>query len=213
MPEGEPRREELRLGGDGGHAAVIGSGHQRFVDADELPAEIAARKRGAPGAGSICLVHHLRIIDGAIDGQVRDPPQNAAPGYGWALDRPAVGSAHRGIARMDPSTALLERAIAERRRLSRRGEAEVEVLEGDPGEALAELGGEVDLLVIGSRGMGPWGRLVTGSTSDHLARHATCPVLILPRAVRPAAAHAPDGPSPDPREPVAAAPAPSLPRR
>src|SRR5579875_508966 len=38
---------------------------------------------------------------------------------------------YREVSRMDPAAALLERAIAERRRLARRGEAEVEVLEGE----------------------------------------------------------------------------------
>ncbi|MDQ2896945.1 MAG: universal stress protein [Actinomycetota bacterium] len=53
---------------------------------------------------------------------------------------------------------------------------------GLPGEELARFGDEVDLLIIGSRGYGPLGRLVHGSTSNHLARHAHCPLLILPRA-------------------------------
>lgn len=53
---------------------------------------------------------------------------------------------------------------------------------GLPGEELARFGDEVDLLIIGSRGYGPLGRLVHGSTSNHLARYAHCPLLILPRA-------------------------------
>ncbi|MDQ2896549.1 MAG: universal stress protein [Actinomycetota bacterium] len=56
-------------------------------------------------------------------------------------------------------------------------------IDGLPGEELARFGDEVDLLIIGSRGYGPLGRLVHGSTSNHLARHAHCPLLILPRAV------------------------------
>jgi len=40
----------------------------------------------------------------------------------------------------------------------------------------------VDLLVVGSRGYGPLGRLVHGSTSHRLARLARCPLLVLPRA-------------------------------
>ncbi|MGD0454042.1 MAG: universal stress protein [Solirubrobacteraceae bacterium] len=53
---------------------------------------------------------------------------------------------------------------------------------GLAGEELARFGEEVDVLVTGSRGYGPVRRLVLGSTSDYLQRHARCPLLVLPRA-------------------------------
>ena len=40
----------------------------------------------------------------------------------------------------------------------------------------------LDLLIVGSRGYGPIGRLIHGSTSRELARRARCPLLILPRS-------------------------------
>ncbi len=49
------------------------------------------------------------------------------------------------------------------------------------GEELAAFGEEVDLLVVGSRGYGPAKRLVLGTTSNYLERHARCPLLVLPR--------------------------------
>jgi nucleotide-binding universal stress UspA family protein len=52
---------------------------------------------------------------------------------------------------------------------------------GLPGEELAQFGDEVDLLVVGSRSYGPVRRLVLGSTSDYLERHARCSLLVLPR--------------------------------
>jgi nucleotide-binding universal stress UspA family protein len=52
---------------------------------------------------------------------------------------------------------------------------------GLTGEELARFGDEVDLLVAGSRGYGPVRRLVVGSTSDYLQRHARCSLLVLPR--------------------------------
>jgi len=54
-------------------------------------------------------------------------------------------------------------------------------------EELAAFGDRVDLLVVGSRNYGPVRRLVLGSTSSGLARHARCALLVLPRtaAVRP----------------------------
>jgi nucleotide-binding universal stress UspA family protein len=53
---------------------------------------------------------------------------------------------------------------------------------GLAGEELASFGDRLDLLVVGSRGYGPLRRLVMGSTSDHLERHARCSLLVLPRA-------------------------------
>jgi nucleotide-binding universal stress UspA family protein len=59
---------------------------------------------------------------------------------------------------------------------------EGKVVIGLAGEELAAFGEQVDLLVVGSRGFGPIKRLMFGSTSDHLAGHARCPLLVLPRA-------------------------------
>lgn len=52
---------------------------------------------------------------------------------------------------------------------------------GLAGEELAAFSEELDLLVVGSRGYGPLRRLVLGSTSEYLERHARCSLLVLPR--------------------------------
>jgi nucleotide-binding universal stress UspA family protein len=56
-----------------------------------------------------------------------------------------------------------------------------EAVLGLAGEELAAFGTQVDLLIVGSRGYGPARRLILGSTSEHLANHARCPLLVLPR--------------------------------
>ena len=53
---------------------------------------------------------------------------------------------------------------------------------GLAGEELAAFGDEVQLLVVGSRGYGPMKRLILGSTSGYLERHARCSLLVLPRS-------------------------------
>ncbi len=58
---------------------------------------------------------------------------------------------------------------------------------GLAGEELAAFGDELDILVVGSRSYGPLRRLVLGSTSDYLERHARCSLLVLPRGVTPKA--------------------------
>lgn len=61
-------------------------------------------------------------------------------------------------------------------------ETEGRQLSGAPAAALAEACEEdVDLLVSGSRGYGPLGRLFAGSVTSSLIRRAPCPVLVVPR--------------------------------
>jgi len=61
---------------------------------------------------------------------------------------------------------------------------------GLAGEELAAFGDEVDLLVVGSRSYGPVKRLVLGSTSHYLERHARCSLLVLPRGAEKSAEEA-----------------------
>ena len=53
---------------------------------------------------------------------------------------------------------------------------------------------EVDLLLVGAHGRGAIGRLVLGSVSEYVARHAPCPVLVV-RAPRAARGPQPDAPT------------------
>jgi nucleotide-binding universal stress UspA family protein len=62
---------------------------------------------------------------------------------------------------------------------------------GDAGESIVEAaeGEAVDLIVVGTHERGAVGRLFLGSVSDHVVRHARCPVMV----VRPAKVAAPAG--------------------
>ena len=57
---------------------------------------------------------------------------------------------------------------------------------GDPVEELTLYSASLDLLVVGSRGYGPAGRLVYGGVAQRLARTARCPLLVLTRSARTA---------------------------
>jgi nucleotide-binding universal stress UspA family protein len=77
----------------------------------------------------------------------------------------------------------IELMVAEaNERMSQLPDVEGRAVYGLPGEELAAFGEDVDILVVGSRGYGPVRRLVLGSTSDYLERHARCSLLVLPRA-------------------------------
>jgi nucleotide-binding universal stress UspA family protein len=71
-----------------------------------------------------------------------------------------------------------------REQIARLGGVEPHAGYGDPAEELALYGASLDLLVIGSRGYGPLGRLVHGRTAQHLARRARCSLLVLTRGAR-----------------------------
>jgi nucleotide-binding universal stress UspA family protein len=55
------------------------------------------------------------------------------------------------------------------------------VWEGDAGESIIEaaMAESADLIVVGSHGRGTVGRFLIGSVSDHVVRHAPCPVLVV----------------------------------
>jgi nucleotide-binding universal stress UspA family protein len=72
-----------------------------------------------------------------------------------------------------------------RERLEALGDVEAHAVYGNAVAELARYSGSVDLLLVGSRGYGPFGRLVHGSTSNQLARTALCPLLVLTRGAHP----------------------------
>jgi nucleotide-binding universal stress UspA family protein len=103
-------------------------------------------------------------------------------------------------------TDATERAIAtQRARLAAIGNVAAEVAYGRPATELERFAAGVQLLVVGSRGHGPLGRLLNGSTSTQLARCSPCPLLVMPRRLTETAPVSSDGPSPDLPGPAAPA--------
>jgi nucleotide-binding universal stress UspA family protein len=60
------------------------------------------------------------------------------------------------------------------------GGARTEMLRGHAGTALCEFAANesADAIVLGTRGRGGIKRAVLGSVSDHVVRHAPCPVIV-----------------------------------
>ena len=52
---------------------------------------------------------------------------------------------------------------------------------GDPGDMIVEAAEaeHADMVLVGSHGRGPVGRLLLGSVSEHVVRNAPCPVLVV----------------------------------
>jgi nucleotide-binding universal stress UspA family protein len=54
------------------------------------------------------------------------------------------------------------------------------VVAGGPAAALLDAAKGADLVVVGRRGLGGFGRLLLGSVSEQVVHHAPCPVVVLP---------------------------------
>jgi nucleotide-binding universal stress UspA family protein len=81
-----------------------------------------------------------------------------------------------GVAIEDADTAL----AAARARLGDFDALELDAIVGPVREELTALSEQVDVLVCGSRHQSTGKRVVLGSTSDYLARHSACPLLVTP---------------------------------
>jgi nucleotide-binding universal stress UspA family protein len=80
---------------------------------------------------------------------------------------------------LNEARAKLTQIIAEVVPEAEREHVTAKVVPGHPSKVLLEETGENDLLVVGSRGRSGFEELVFGSTSDHCARHAPCPVVVV----------------------------------
>jgi len=95
-----------------------------------------------------------------------------------AVSLPALGIVPGRMSVAEAFDGLVRNARA---RIEALGDVEPHAVYGNPVEELAVYSASLDLLVVGSRGYGPLGRLVHGSTSQQLARVARCPLLVLTR--------------------------------
>ncbi len=81
------------------------------------------------------------------------------------------------------NTDTVNRVVGDaEKQLAALGDIEPHAAFGDAAEELALYGASVDLLIVGSRGYGPVGRLIHGSTSRRLAHIARGAVLVLTRS-------------------------------
>jgi nucleotide-binding universal stress UspA family protein len=134
------------------------------VGLDDRPEARAALELAAAIAGAAGAELEVR---GAVDDRVSD-----------GLTTEHVVLAGDPIV-TDRTRSLFDRAVAATRATG--VSARVDVGPAVPADALFELAGHVDLLIIGSGRSGPAGRVFLGSTGRALVDGARCPVLVVPR--------------------------------
>lgn len=97
----------------------------------------------------------------------------------WAYAETTKGGTDETHAVREEAEQSLRHA-ADRVRAAHPGVAvTTEVLYGDPGETLANLGSTAGLVVVGSRGRGGFAGMLLGSVSHRVIHSATCPVMVV----------------------------------
>jgi nucleotide-binding universal stress UspA family protein len=85
-------------------------------------------------------------------------------------------------AHLDPSEIERRRKDLEEAKalLTERGvDAETIEAQGDPGDVILNSAKDADLVVVGSRGLNPFQRLLLGSVSSKVVHRAECDVLVV----------------------------------
>ncbi|MGO8904427.1 MAG: universal stress protein [Solirubrobacteraceae bacterium] len=189
----------------GADLLVVGSCRHGALGRAMLGDDTRAALNGAPCAIAIASVGYAERrapIAKVGVGYNGSPESDAALAVARALAAPTGATVHALEVVSIPSLAyggLMAPAIGESidallqeasSRMAQLSDVEGHAVYGLTGEELAAFGDEVDILVVGSRGYGPVRRLVLGTTSDYLERHARCPLLVLPRVASTAQAAA-----------------------
>lgn len=197
---------ELRAG-----VVVVGVGHEHGLGRVIAGSVTEQTLHGSPCAVAIAPSGYadspepaLRTIVVADDGspaaaKARDVAVSLARDAGADLELVGVSDVTAiwygapmapGIA-VDLRETILGRLEEERTAIEGVEHISVRCVEGQPVTALRTVAQDADLLVLGSRNHGLFGRTLLGSVSSPLVRRPPCPMLVVPRcAATPAERHA-----------------------
>jgi nucleotide-binding universal stress UspA family protein len=95
---------------------------------------------------------------------------------GWSMDQGDTSPDHEPVQRLRQVLDVAERELGGEGR-----HVEAILLDGRPASAIVDEAEtfEADLVVVGSRGHGPWQSRILGSVSAEVVDHAPCPVLVV----------------------------------
>jgi len=174
---------------------VVGSSRRglvgRVLQGDDMRAALNAAPCAVAIAPSGYAQRPALLVEIGVGYDGSPESRNAlAFAHGLAVERHAHVSVFEAVVMSPPGGAdvqhpdrntLQAKVDQARERLASLGDVEPHAAYGDAAEELAMYGASVDLLIVGSRGYGPLGRLIHGRTSLRLAHTARCPLLVLPR--------------------------------
>ncbi len=179
----------------GADLVVIGSAHHgavgRVLAGDDAASVLHHAHRSVALAphGFRDEAHGLETVGVAYDGSPESRvalrcAEELAQELGARLRARAIAEPYPAPMRVGPSGAyatapkdLIDRT---RGQLGSLEKAELEIVAAPTGSGLADFSAELDLLVCGSRHDGVLKRVTLGSTSDYLAHHAECPLIVTP---------------------------------
>lgn len=138
----------------------------------------AEADRAVASAARVCRRHGAELVVGAVV----EPARSLEYEFSGAALRDAIevlGGQGLRDRRGEELRSKAERALAE---VAAGVDASVQLDHGVAAEKLTALTPEdADLLILGSRGYGPLGRALLGSTSTEVVAGASLPVLVVPR--------------------------------
>jgi nucleotide-binding universal stress UspA family protein len=179
-------------------SVLLGTTAERLIHASSCPVAVVPNGYERPEAGVQVVgaaytptpegreaLHAAATLARARGAKVRAilvvDPDHAHEGSGGLMaaqhrdTAPAETEAARGRLAADDD---LRAAIAE---LADGVDVEADVLVNEPADGLVAASENVDLLIMGSRGLGPKRAVLLGSVSRKVVDRAACPVLVLPR--------------------------------
>jgi nucleotide-binding universal stress UspA family protein len=136
------------------------------TDGSELSTHAA--RRGLELLGSPSSLTVLAVLT--------DVPGDEAGGFEGPVETPEEQDAEWDQEQSDARSAIKVTLDA-----IGRPQAEQRVEVGDPGGVICTVADEIDadVILLGSHGRGVLKRVVLGSVSEHVLRHAPCPVLVV----------------------------------
>ena len=178
-------------GAGGFHGLRLGSVSQQCLHHANCPV-VVVRQDGQPSKGP----HRPRVVVG-VDGSV-----DAKRALAWAAEEAHVREASLEVVHawsvpyvdaypyaapsLDPGVfeeagaRTLDAAVDSIDTTGLALPVERILANGEPASVIVDGSKGADLVVLGSRGRGHIGGLLLGSVSQHVAHHATCPVVIVP---------------------------------
>jgi nucleotide-binding universal stress UspA family protein len=174
--------------------AVVGSTAERVIHDAQCPITVVPRgfAGGAPRTVGVAYTKSSEADQALLSGVVLAQAAGATLRVITVLheDAGTLGPNRPGARAMQaiPEELAAQHQIAHREAvdaaIAETGgdvESEIELLYGDPVEALLGFTGSLDLLVMGSRAHGPRRAVLLGGVSRRVTAESRCPVVVLPR--------------------------------